>query len=73
MTIVATMEVRAITKTEIDETVTLQAVYTDKSNNLDNNYSAVLPQASAVILVTNCEAFGQFVPGKRYRVEFVPL
>lgn len=73
MKIVATMKVLEVTKTEIAETVKLEATYTERSNNLDNNFSAVLPQATVSLVVDNCEAFGVFVPGDRYRVEFSAL
>ena len=72
MNITAMMEVLEVTKTAVNETVKLKAIYTDKSNNVDNNYAAVLPQATCTIRVDNADAFGAFVPGNKYRLVFTP-
>jgi hypothetical protein len=66
----AKMHVSRVTHTDWNsEEVQLNANYSD--NKEDNTYSAATPSAKFEMTISNPDAKGFFIPGKKYYVDFV--
>lgn len=74
MNIKAKMRCASVTKYDAGaggyEGVKLTAVYSDSPEN--KTFSAATPTASVEMTISNPAAFGAFVPGAEYYVDFSP-
>jgi hypothetical protein len=69
MDIRAKMKCSSVNKFEACEIISLQAVNADSPEN--KTYSKYTPAASISMTITNEAAYGSFVAGREYYVDFV--
>lgn len=71
MNIIAKMVCQSMQKSEEAETIILQAVYDDGCEE-NKSFSEATPSASVNMTISNKAAFGAFVEGQKYYVNFSP-
>lgn len=68
----AKFRVDSVELNEYADIVKFSAVYGGTSNAEDNTFSEATPSASCSLTVSNKAVRGQFKPGQKFYVDFIP-